>query len=168
MTTLRCAAILCGLMLFKSAWADDSAAKVVAISDPLHPGMLGWKIDFTKPADQKDVYITLRYKFWNPKIDGDVPSKQTLNLVRYQNAPPELVFKVFVSRLGSVIAMGGPVSKGDGCPLDDRFAVVKEPNRNPDGVYVLCQKPVDPANPAAPGDTQEAAAWVELGLASKL
>ena len=37
-------------------------------SDPHHPEMLGWKVDYALPEDAGNPVIELDYDFWAPKI----------------------------------------------------------------------------------------------------
>jgi hypothetical protein len=166
MRALKWTAVFWGLMLFQAIRAqEDGYAQVVAISDPAgHSGMLGWKVKYAKPDEVQDVCIELFYKFWDPNVDGDVPSKKKMCVVWSRKAPKTVSFTVFLNAKKSVIVVDGKANPGAGCPLDATFAVAQKPNRNGDGVYVLCQKPVDPKQPAEMGNTQDAAAWIELGI----
>jgi hypothetical protein len=152
------------LFLSQACRADEGDARIVEFSDPGHPGMLGWRVEFTKATDQPDMGIELFYKYWDPKIGGDRPAKRMMNLVWWRKAPARLSFTVFVDARKSQVVMNGNSRLGRGCLIDATFAVAKEPRRNSDGIYVLCQKPVDPKHPADLGDTQDATAWMGFGF----
>jgi hypothetical protein len=154
-------------MAFQAARADEGDVHIRAISDPAHPGMLGWKVEYEMPSDLHDLEITLFYNFWDPKVDGDAYSRVKLNAFSYRNAAGTVAFTVFLNAKRSILQVAGlrPAAGAKSCPLDATFAVAKVPKRGSGGAIVLCQKPVDPKQPAPMGDTQDAAAWIELGIA---
>jgi len=125
-----------------------------------------WSISYPVPEGVKAVTVTLAYRYWDPKVDGDVASKKVLltEHVTLGSGQKSVPVQILLNGGKSVVVVGKQAFKGRGRLLDESFARAKEPKTNPDGFYVLAQKPVDPKKPAAIGDVQNADAWVELGI----
>jgi hypothetical protein len=129
-----------------------------------------WLITYTIPEDIKAISAKLSYCFWDPKIDGDASTKKVLlttTAVKLDPGLKTIPIQVLLNGGKSVVIVGKQLFRGKGILLDPSFARATEPKTNYDGYYVLAQKPVDAKNPAKLGDTQDAAAWIELGIEPK-
>ncbi len=130
------------------------------------PGETTWTLHYAVPEDVKVVVLTLAYKWWDPKIDGDVASSKELLEAKVKLPPGQTTVPIRISLSAgkSVITVGGKTFTGKGWTIDSTFAHASEPKPNYDGFYVLAQKPGDSKNPTAMGDSQNASAWIELGI----
>lgn len=157
---MRCRKWLLLLTGLFGAWGMSAPARAA------HPGMDAWEIAYDKPEEVKEVWLHLRYRFWDPKVDGDVPSRRELETVRLKAAPQRLRIAVFAGPGGSAIRVNDLEEQGGGAgiALGSSYVKAARPKPNSDGVYVLAQAPGDPRHPAALGDTQNATAWIELEI----
>jgi hypothetical protein len=130
-----------------------------------------WSFNYVIPdEDVKTVTVTLSYRWWDPKVDGDLASKKVLltaNTVKLEPGQKSVPIQVLLNGGKSVVMVGKQIFRGRGYLLDASFARATEPKLNYNNLYVLAQKPVDAKNPAAMADVQSAAAWIELGIDPK-
>ena len=145
----------------------------LAIIVPSHaagPDESKWLVIYTIPENVTSVTVTLKYCFWDPKVDGDASTKKVLlttTAVKLDPGRKTIPVQILLNGAKSVVIVGKQLFRGKGRLLDPTFVRATEPKTNYDGYYVLAQKPVDAKNPAAMGDTQNAAAWIELGIEPK-
>jgi hypothetical protein len=127
-----------------------------------------WLINYTVPdEDMKTITVTLEYRWWDPKVDGDVPSKKVLLTAEHVKLPPgqkQVPIQILLNGAKSVVIVGNQIYRGKGRLLDASFARASEPKLDYDNFYVLAQKAVDAKNPAAMADVQDASAWIQLGI----
>jgi hypothetical protein len=127
-----------------------------------------WLINYTVPdEDVKTITVSLEYRWWDPNVDGDVPSKKVLLTAEHVKLPPgqkQVPIQVLLNGAKSVVIVGNQAYRGKGKLLDDSFVRATEPKLDYDNCYVLAQKAVDPKKPAAMADTQNAAAWIRLAI----
>jgi len=122
------------------------------------------KWDFSYPLNEgvKSVVVTLSYRWWNPKVDGDLPSKKVLLMTTKVEIKPgqaSLPIQVLLNGGKSVMVVGTQLFRGKGFLLDAAYCREASPKPNADGFYVLARKPTDPKDPS--GDPS---AWIELGI----
>lgn len=182
--------ILSGMAaLFMATGAPEAMAQAAAEISVAKPDEIAWTVPYTRPEGVTTLELTLAYRFWDPKVDGDVASKTMLLHATVKLQPDQKAFPIaiYISRKESRIAIEGkgmeirgatgtisPVDvyqvragqeySGKGFHIDASFAKATAPKPDSDGSYVLAQKPVDAKHPAAMGDVQDASAWIELGI----
>jgi hypothetical protein len=117
--------------------------------------------------------LELTYSFWDPKIEGDVYSSETvLKLKVRMAAGEEGKAVIYLQRGGALMTIlakrvAGPspnVGIDRKLPLDDSFFRDDHPRRNYDGTYVIAEKPVDPRAHLPLADMGEAVSWFQLGI----
>jgi hypothetical protein len=114
-------------VLVTAAYGDE--LQVQQFSDPNHPKMLAWKVDYVLPDDTGKLQIDLDYDYWDPKVEGDAFSKKSLNSAKIAAEPGSTVsFEVLLSAKESLIIFNGKEYHGKGTALilDNR---AKKPSR---------------------------------------
>jgi hypothetical protein len=140
---------------------------MIGLSRAAGPDESKWKFDYPVNEDVKAVVVTLSYRWWDPKVDGDLASKKVLlttTKVVIKPGQTSLSIQVLLNGGKSVVIVGTQLFRGKGRLLDASFARATEPPLNYNGFYVLAQQPLDAKNPAVMGDVQSASAWIELGI----
>jgi len=159
-------AALLALLPFQPTHAGEGDATITLSPEAPHARSHVWQISYPWPDQTTSAKVELSYKHWDASQDGDVPAAKLLNSLPMKNTGSTLVFSVHLTKEQSLLVLGnnnlGIV--GHGFPLDASFALAKHPKPNANGYYILAQKSIDPKNPVPIGDTDEAAAWIELSI----
>ena len=136
-------------MLVTAAHGDEP--QIRQYSDPNHPQMLAWKVDYVLPDDTGKPQIDLDYDYWDPKVEGDAFSKKSLNSAKIAAEPGSAVsFEVLLSAKESLIIFNGKEYHGKGTPLilDKRAKKPSQPTIDGGtGGFMLVSK-VDPKKPS--------------------
>jgi hypothetical protein len=156
----------------KAAWILTLLMAVLALPGrAAGPDESQWKFNYPVPdEDVKSVVVTLSYRWWDPKVDGDLASKKVLlasTTVSITPGQKSIPIQVLLNGGKSVVIVGTQVFRGRGRLLDATFVRATEPQLNYNGFYVLAQQSSDPKKPAAMADSQSASAWIELGIEPK-
>ncbi|MCE0483282.1 MAG: hypothetical protein LV479_03475 [Methylacidiphilales bacterium] len=124
-----------------------------------------WNMQYQRPEDLHAVVLTIKYRYWDPNVDGDLASKKVLLEAKMElPSQNKIPFVISLSPDRTVLIVDGKKMIGHGFRLDSTFARAAVPKLDADGFYVLAQKPVDPKNPAPLGHVDESSAWIELGI----
>jgi hypothetical protein len=151
--------------LLTTALADEP--QIRQFSDPKHPGMLGWKIDYVLPEDSGNPIIEMDYDYWGPKDEGDAFSKKRLNTPKIDSKTGTLSFVVLLSAKESVIVLNGKEVRGKGCSLvtDKKVTVAAHPTLDSGtGGFMLLRKPNAKLPPDQLGSYFDFDSWVLLTI----
>jgi hypothetical protein len=151
--------------LVTTTLADEP--QIRQFSDPKHPGMVGWKIDYGLPEEAGSPQIELDYDYWDPKVEGDAFSKKRLNAAEIDSKTGTLSLVVLLSAKESFIVLNGKEVRGKGISLltDKKVKVPAQPTLDSGtGGFILVFKP----NAKTPPDQVESYfdldSWVLLTI----
>ena len=124
--------------------ARGDEPQIHRFSDPKHPDMLAWKVDYVLPEDAGNPLIELDYDHWDPKAEGDAFCKKQLNAVKVDSKASTFSFVVFLSAKASLIVLNGKEFQGKGAPLimDKKVKTPSQPALDSGtGGFMLAFKP---------------------------
>jgi len=110
---------------------------MMASSHAFGPDESKWAISYPVPEGVKSVTVTLEYRWWDPKVDGDVASKKVLLTahVTLEAGQKSVPVQILLNGAKSAVIVGKQLFKGKGRLLDDSFVRAQEPKTNADGFY---------------------------------
>jgi hypothetical protein len=141
--------------------------QIQQFSDPKHPGMVAWKVDYVLPEDAGNPKIELDYDYSDQKVEGDAFSTKHLNSAKVEAKRTTLSFVILLGTKESSIVLDGKEFRGKGTPLitDKKAKLPSRPSLDSGtGGFMLAFKPNPNGPPNQVSSYFDLDSWVLLGF----